>query len=231
MFTGIILDKGRLISKKPLGEGCEFSIASSVIRKGLQLGDSVACNGTCLTVTQLLAEGFMAHAVHETLSKTNLGQLKQGDFINLETALKPSQPMGGHFVSGHVDGQGKVSQIKVLGDQSWVLDIELDLENNPGALNLCVEKGSITLNGASLTIAKLLEKGVQIALIPHTLQVTNLGNAQVGTLWNYELDILGKYVQRLMQGKMIQTMDVSNSGKNAPDTINTNDLLRWGYGV
>jgi riboflavin synthase len=183
MFTGIVRDLGRVASF----DGSRL-IVDTEIDAGL--GDSVSINGTCLTVVANDG-GLSFDVVSETLSRTTLGELSTGDAVNLEPALRAGEPLGGHIVQGHVDAVGRV---RGIGEPVWI-DAPADV------LRYCVEKGSIAVDGVSLTIAALDDAGFAVALVPHTLAVTTLGQAQPGTSVNLEIDILAKYVERLTMGR------------------------------
>jgi riboflavin synthase len=183
MFTGIVRDLGRVASF----DGARL-IVDTEIEAGL--GDSVSINGTCLTVVAN-ADGLSFDVVEETLSRTTLGELSTGDAVNLEPALRAGEPLGGHIVQGHVDAVGRVRSV---GEPAWI-------DAPPEVLRYCVEKGSIAVDGVSLTIAALDEAGFAVALVPHTLAVTTLGHAQPGTAVNLEIDVLAKYVERLTMGR------------------------------
>jgi riboflavin synthase len=157
----------------------------------------VAVNGVCLTATAVDGEGFRAQAMHETLRRTALGALRAGDRVNLELALRADGRLGGHVVQGHVDGVGTVSEVDDEGF-SRVLAIE---PADPTLLRLLVEQGSVAVDGVSLTVSALRERGLRVSLIPETLQRTTLGRVAVGDVVNLEADILAKHVQRLLEAR------------------------------
>lgn len=194
MFTGIVQAIGEVQSKRTLDNSMRFSLAAPEIRSRLALGDSVACDGCCLTVETLTDVGFTVCAIPETLKRTTLGTWDAGHKINLETALTPSTPLGGHFVQGHVDGLAILKRITPKGEGTVEMDFGIPTELWP----LMVEKGSITLAGVSLTIAALTEDGVRIGIIPFTLSHTSLGFLREGAAVNVEADMLAKHVARLM---------------------------------
>ncbi len=160
------------------------------------VGDSVAIAGCCLTATAVADGRLSFHAVPETLARTTLDRLAAGDAVNVEPALRAGEPLGGHYVQGHVDGIGRVRSASEEGDgrRLW---IELDEE----LLRFCVEKGSITVDGVSLTVAELAGDAFAVALVPHTLERTTLGDASSGDAVNVEVDVLAKYVERLLAGR------------------------------
>lgn len=193
MFTGIIQDIGTIVSMRNHGENVVISIRSKVVDPSMQIGDSVAINGVCLTVTsQDMSLGqFNVTAVEETLRKTTLGRLNGGSKVNLELALRPSDRFGGHFVQGHVDSIGKCERIDVR-EGSWLTTIGFEEQFR----ELVVEKGSIAVDGVSLTAYDVSNAAFKVSIIPHTLDATTLKSLKIGEFVNLEFDILGKYVQR-----------------------------------
>lgn len=193
MFTGLIQEVGRIERIVHQGESARLSVACAQIRPQLKLGDSVAINGACQTVARLTAGGAEFDTLAESLQKTNLGSLNSGDPVNLETSLTPSTPMGGHFVQGHVNGTGTVTDIKVEA-QNVYITIQLP----PDLLRLCVAEGSIAVDGISLTTARVGEDSVVVNVIPHTMAHTNLGTRSAGDTVNIETDIIARYVERFL---------------------------------
>ncbi len=193
MFTGLIVDLGSVAAIGQDGEGATLRIGTSLAGE-IAEGDSIAVNGVCLTATHVGSGEFEAQAIHETLARTTLGTLSPGDAVNLELALRADGRLGGHIVQGHVDGMGTVVEVREEGF-SQVLAIDAD----PALLPYVVEKGSIAIDGVSLTVSALRESGFAVSLIPETLQRTTLGRAAVGLAVNLEADILAKHVQRLLQ--------------------------------
>ena len=191
MFTGIVRERGRVVSAERNGGGVHLRIAAGATA-GAGLGDSVAVNGCCLTVTAADGETLEFDAVPETIARTTLGGLHDGDEVNLEPALRAGEPLGGHFVQGHVDGRARVTAIEPEGDGA-----RLSLELEPRLLRYCVEKGSIALDGVSLTVAALRDDAIEIALVPFTLEHTTLGALGPGDEVNVEVDLLAKYAERL----------------------------------
>jgi riboflavin synthase alpha subunit len=190
MFTGIIRERGRVVSAERNGGGLRLRIAAPTTAKAA-LGDSVAVSGCCLTVTVADGGTLEFDAVPETIQRTTLGGLVQGAEVNLEPALRAGEPLGGHFVQGHVDGRGRVGAFDREGEGA-----RLRLELQPELLRYCVEKGSIAVDGVSLTIAALLGDGVEVALVPFTLAHTTLGALAPGAEVNVEVDLLAKYAER-----------------------------------
>jgi riboflavin synthase len=192
MFTGIVRERGRVVAVERNGDGLRLRISAPETAAGIGIGDSVSVSGCCLTAVAV-ADGELAFdAVSETLSRTNLGVLGAGAEVNLEPALRAGDPLGGHYVQGHVDGVARVrAHERDDGGSRLRLDLPEDL------LRYCVEKGSLAVDGVSLTVAEVDAKGVAIALIPHTLEATTLGGLEAGGEVNVEVDVLAKYVERL----------------------------------
>jgi riboflavin synthase len=194
VFTGLIADLGSVAALEHDEEGARIEIHSG-LASALREGDSVAVNGVCLTATAVSDEGFQAQAMIETLERSSLGCLRAGSRVNLELPLRAEDRLGGHVVQGHVDGTGTV---RALHEQGFARVLEIDIE--PRLARYLVAKGSVTVDGVSLTVSALGERGFSVSLIPETLQRTTLGQAREGTLVNIEVDILAKHVERLMEG-------------------------------
>lgn len=235
MFTGIVEEVGTIRDRIPAGPALRFRLSAPGVAKGLKPGDSVACNGVCLTAEEIFPDGFSATAVPETLSRTTLGAASLGDAVNLEAALRAGSPMGGHIVQGHVDGVGEVLGWRELaGGAGRELSLRI-----PGAFTrYCVEKGSIALHGVSLTIADIESDVIRIALVPHTLTHTNLGGMKPGANVNFEVDLVGKYVEKLLgSAGRIPLAGAAGDGETragrepAAGSITSGDLGKWGYGV
>jgi riboflavin synthase len=192
VFTGLIEEVGRVDSVAASADGARLRIATA-LGSQLEAGDSVAVDGVCLTATSVEAAGFEAEAMNQTLEVTALGALEPGSRVNLELAMKASDRLGGHIVQGHVDGVGKVVAVAEDGFARR-LRVELPAE----LLRYAIDKGSIALAGASLTVAALGEGWVEVSLIPETLERTTLGEAAVGRKLNVECDVVAKYVERLV---------------------------------
>ena len=193
MFTGIIEHLGTVDSVVKTDRGSRLSVDAGPVSSGIAIGDSVAVNGICLTVVEHVENRISFEAMGKTLDRTNLGAVDQGDVVNLERPMPASGRFDGHIVQGHVDGLGTVRSIIEDGSsrRMWI-DMPSDL------LRYVVEKGSITLDGVSLTVTAVDEIGLEVALIPHTLSVTTLGTRAVGDRVNLEVDVLAKYVERLL---------------------------------
>ncbi len=193
MFTGIIETMGTLLQVSPNKKGKTFIIEAVKIMDDLVIGDSVAVNGVCLTVTKIDAPNFYLDLVPETLKMSNLGDLKVDSKVNLERALTLSKRLGGHMLQGHVETVGVIVDKIEIGDGA-----ELSIAIDPKFLKYCIPKGSIAFDGISLTIASLNDNFIKVALIPHTLENTNLGLKKTGDVLNVETDIIGKYIERLI---------------------------------
>lgn len=197
MFTGLIADLGSVTELAPDGEkGATLGIATRLASE-LRAGDSIAVNGVCLTATDVHAEGFAAVAMAETLRRSSLSSLQPGSQVNLELALRAEDRLGGHVVQGHVDGAGTIREIRADGI-ARVLSIECE----PEVLRYLVAKGSIAVDGVSLTVSALHEDGFEVSLIPETLRRTNLGRMAVGERVNLEADVLAKHVERLLEARI-----------------------------
>jgi riboflavin synthase len=193
MFTGIVREIGRVVAADGGAEGLTLVVEAPETASSTAIGDSVAIDGVCLTADAVDGPRLRFHAVVETLRRTTLGGLAAGAGVNLEPALRAGEPLGGHLVQGHVDGLGKVAAVEAEGEGLRVV-----VEAPPEILKYCVEKGSITLEGVSLTIAELHDDAFAVALVPHTLTATTLGELAIGRAVNLEVDVLAKYVERLV---------------------------------
>jgi riboflavin synthase len=191
LFTGLVADLGTVAEVHSTNDGVRLAIESPLARE-LTEGDSVAVNGVCLTAVGLCGDRFGAAVMHETLRRSSLAEVTTGTRVNLELALAADARLGGHFVQGHVDGLGRVRSLELDGEGAR-LRLELDQE----LLRYCVEKGSLTVDGVALTIAALDDTGVEIALVPFTLQETTLSALGPGDEVNVEVDLLAKYAERL----------------------------------
>ena len=194
MFTGLIQEVGTIVSVVQNTEGKEFVIKAPSLIKEIQIDDSVATNGCCLTATQIKGDTFRVQAVHMTLQKTSVGMLKSGDKVNLELSLRPNDRLGGHFVQGHVNAMGQIKQIKTTGE-NWEIEVGIP----PELRKYMISEGSICLDGISLTIAKLTPSSLTVAIIPHTLEKTTLGTKKVGDHLNLEVDMIAKYIENFLR--------------------------------
>lgn len=193
MFTGIVEEIGTVKNIIKGSRSIKLAIAAQKVLENTNLGDSIAVNGVCLTVTALGKNGFTADVMPESMSKTNMGKLKPGDRVNLERALTLASRLGGHIVSGHIDGVGEI--IDMEKDDNAV---RVTLTASSKVMKYIVSEGSVALDGVSLTVAHLGESDFTVSLIPHTAQVTTLLDKKVGDKLNVENDVVGKYVERLL---------------------------------
>jgi riboflavin synthase len=194
MFTGIVEIIGIIEGIEPGADLTRLVVDAKPIVEGVDLGDSVAVNGTCLTVTSIRDGRLSFEAVQETMERTSLGDLKVGSRVNLERAMRAGDRLDGHIVQGHVDGVGTVRQMAQEGN-----DVRLQIDCDPELADCVVEKGSIAVDGVSLTVAALSPSGFEVALIPHTLEATTLSDRQPHDRVNLEADVLGKYVKRYLE--------------------------------
>ncbi len=204
MFTGLIADLGEIIGAEHSGDGVRLTVASRLTGE-LSEGDSIAVNGVCLTATAIDADAgvFDADVMHETLRRSSLAEVRVGGPpVNLELPLRAADRLGGHVVQGHVDATGEIVSVR---DDGFSRRVELRAPAE--VLRYVVEKGSITIDGISLTVAELGAQTFTVSLIPETLERTNLGTAGVGTVVNLEVDVLAKYVERLVNSRTIQAAD------------------------
>ena len=193
MFTGIIEEVGTVQSVRKGAHSAVLVVKAATVLEGLQVGDSIATNGVCLTVTAFDAASFSADVMHETLNRSSLGSLAPGSPVNLERAMPADGRFGGHIVSGHIDGTGRVQRITADDNAIWYT-----IGASSALLRYVVEKGSVALDGISLTVASVAPDGFSVSVIPHTQAATNLASKQVGSLINIETDIIGKYVEKLL---------------------------------
>jgi riboflavin synthase len=196
MFTGLVEETGILKEKLPTGDGFQFTIEANKIMNDLKIGSSVAVNGCCLTVVKILNNTFSVDTIEETLNKTNLGVLKQAMKVNLERPLSADARLGGHFVLGHIDTTGKIEDIKELSNSHW-----MTISFPDKFRKYLIYVGSIAIDGVSMTVAELKENTFSVGIIPHTWKETIFSEKKIGDTVNLEFDVLGKYVERIMEGK------------------------------
>lgn len=192
VFTGIVEECGTVLDVLKNGVSGSVQIQASTVLEGTKTGDSIAVNGVCLTVTKLTKSSFTADVMAETFRRTNLGSLGKNSRVNLERAMAADGRFGGHIVSGHIDGTGIISRIKEEGNAVWIY-----ISAPQSILNLIVEKGSVAVDGISLTVAAVSDKEFAVSVIPHTRENTALSGKKTGAVVNLENDIIGKYVQKL----------------------------------
>lgn len=200
MFTGIVEELGTVVSLKRGSKAAVLMIEGNKIFEDLKLGDSVAVNGVCLTASHISGRIFQADVMNETFNRSSLGTLKHGDVVNLERAMPVNGRFGGHIVAGHVDAVGELTAVKKDDNAVW-----FTIKAPGSVLKYCVEKGSIALDGISLTIADLTEETLSVSMIPHTIGNTNFGLKKPGDVVNLENDMVGKYIDRLLNFKEAPT--------------------------
>jgi len=210
MFTGLIEEVGAIVEIRPAGKAIHLKIKARKVLEGVELGDSIAVNGICLTVTHFDKTSFTADVVPETMRRSTLHELAAGSPVNLERAMAMGKRFGGHIVSGHIDGIGRILSI-VDEDIAKVVRIAAPSD----VLRYVVEKGSITIDGVSLTVMDVDSESFRISVIPHTWQITVLRHRRVGSAVNLECDIIGKYVERLLMPH------TSSSGRGSGISLNT----------
>ena len=195
MFTGIVEEVGAIKNIKRGQHSAVLTIHAKTVLEETRIGDSIAVNGICLTVTRLFPDGFSADVMHETLNRSSLAGLAAGSMVNLERAMAANGRFGGHIVAGHVDGVGHIANIRRDDTAVWYT-----VHAGPEILRYVVEKGSITIDGISLTVAELAADAFEVSIIPHTIEQTTLSHRKPGDAVNLENDVVGKYVQRLLHG-------------------------------
>lgn len=209
MFTGIVEEIGQIVSIQRGTKSAVLTIQASVVLEGTNIGDSIAVNGLCLTVTGLHGKTFTADVMAESLRKSALGTLSRGDEVNLERAMAADGRFGGHIVSGHIDGTGVIASTEREDNAVWV-----EIQTSPKLLRYIVQKGSIAIDGISLTVAKLGDDSFFVSLIPHTGEQTTLLHKKTGEAVNLETDIVGKYIERFLS---VPAPDTVNSQKSTLD--------------
>ena len=217
MFTGIILGKGELIEKRPAGGGMQFRLNADFDLTDPEEGESIAVNGVCLTAKEIGGRRFLVDVSPESLSRTNLGALTLGKKVNLERALRASDRLGGHIVSGHVDATSRVLSRRPAGD--FVL---FTFSVPSGLGRYIIEKGSIAIDGISLTVNQCDDETFSVSIIPHTLEITTLGALKQGDTVNIEVDLIGKYVEKLLSAKTAE-------GEAPAGRINEAFLAKHGF--
>ena len=217
MFTGIIEEIGTIKNIRRGGKGVVLEVRADKVLRDLQVGDSIATNGVCLTVISFSAEAFCADVMPETMSRTNLGCLRSGSRVNLERALTLSSRLGGHIVTGHVDGTGEIRSKERDDNAVWVT-----IAASPDVLRYVVEKGSIAIDGISLTVAAVGDTSFSVSLIPHTRGETTLADKTVGETVNLENDVLAKYVEKLLRPRADEDAPAPRSGGLTLDFLRAN---------
>ena len=196
MFTGIVKEIGTMERSVKTGNAYKLAIRSKEVSNGVSIGGSVLVNGACLTLIEKRNGILYFYAMEETMRRSTMAALKSGEGVNLESSLRPNDPLGGHFVLGHIDCIGKIKDLN-KSDGEYCVDIEFPEE----FAVLVVEKGSIAIDGVSLTVGEVRKNGFKVYLIPHTLEITNLGLRKRGDELNIEFDIIGKYIYKIQETK------------------------------
>lgn len=204
MFTGIIEEIGRVRRLEPRPEGARIAIEAKRVLEETKIGDSIATNGVCLTVVTMDGESFTADVMAETLRMTNLGDLSPGDPVNLERAMSLKGRLGGHLVAGHVDGLARITGKRREGDSLWI-----DLSLDHGLMRYVLDRGSVALDGTSLTVARRHATGLSVSLIPVTQEETVLSRKNLGQTVNVEVDMIGKYVEQLLTPQKASGIDMN----------------------
>ncbi len=217
MFTGIIEELGTVRRIQSSSAGASIVIEAKVVLGGLKIGDSIAVSGPCLTVTAFNSDTFTAFVMPETLKRTTLGGLKAGQRVNLERAMALGGRLGGHLVSGHIDAVVTLIQNKPQGGATL-----LSFEAAPGLLRYIVPKGSVALDGASLTVIDVKASGFSVGIIPYTGQETTLGTGEIGAAVNLEVDMIGKYVEKMLEPRL-------SNDRNGTNKITMDLLMEKGY--
>ena len=220
MFTGIVEEMGVLKSIRKGAHSAILEIQAKVVLEDIHLGDSIAVNGVCLTATSFSPTGFTADVMHETLNRSSLASLRPGHRVNLERAMAANGRFGGHIVAGHVDGVGTVQRIEKDDNAVWYT-----IAAGPEVLKYVVEKGSITIDGISLTVARVDSQSFAISAIPHTVSVTVLADRKPGDIVNLETDIIGKYVEKLLHFSQEEAAPAPKQSSG----ITKEFLTRYGY--
>lgn len=212
MFTGLIQDVGTVVQAQRRGENLLLGVRTRMDLAQVALGDSICIEGYCQTVVRIDGDAFFVEVSPETLSRTTAGDLRPGLRVNIEPALRLTDRLGGHMVAGHVDGVGIVESM-TSGSEFWVIAIKAE----PAVLRYCVEKGSIAVDGISLTVNKVLDDRFEVGIIPHTLSATTLGKKKAGARVNLETDLIGKYVERFVSAMLTKSTETSETQREKID--------------
>ncbi len=218
MFTGIVEEIGEISAIKKNAKSAELTIKANVVLQGTKIGDSIAVNGICLTATSIHGNTFTADVMAETMRRTSLGELSAGSKVNLERAMAADGRFGGHIVSGHIDGTGTISELVREENAVWVT-----ICTDEKILRLIIEKGSIAIDGISLTVAYVDEKCFKVSIIPHTASETTLLSKKPGETVNLENDVVGKYVEKLLG------INIQNDNKMKKSGLSESFLLEHGF--
>ena len=220
IFTGIVEETGKIESVANGNKSAIITIIADKVLKGTKIGDSIAVNGVCLTVTSISGNKFTADVMAETIRRSSLGTLKHGSKVNIERAMAADGRFGGHIVSGHIDGTGTICSLEREDNAVWV-----EIETPDKLLKYIVEKGSIAIDGISLTVASLTDDSFSVSVIPHTGEETTLLAKKPGDIVNLENDIVGKYVERLMNFNTSQKSPFDNKAATSTKSNITMDFL------
>lgn len=223
MFTGIVEETGKIESVVKGSKSAVITVSADKVLKDTKVGDSIAVNGVCLTVTSMSGNKFTADVMAETLRRSSLGSLKHGSKVNLERAMAADGRFGGHIVSGHIDGVGIIRSLSREDNAVWV-----EIETPEKLLRYIVEKGSIAIDGISLTVARLTEESFFVSVIPHTGEETTLLHKKTGDIVNLENDIIGKYVERFMDFNKGGIKSKGDKG-SSPGNITMDFLTEHGF--
>lgn len=224
MFTGLIEEVGSIKQISQNGANTDIVIRASKVLKGTKIGDSIAVNGVCLTVTELYNDSFKAFAMAETMRRTAFSELKAGSQVNLERAMACDGRFGGHMVSGHIDGTGEIASVEKEGMATWVT-----INADKKLLKYIVEKGSVALDGISLTVAKCDEKSFAVSIIPHTGSETTLLTKKKGQKINIENDVISKYVEKMLFNRSDYEGSDSKDDKKSESSLTMEKLISLGF--
>ena len=227
MFTGIVEEMGTIAGIQKGAKSAVLTIQAEKVFSDIHIGDSIALNGVCLTVTSFSGNTYTADVMNETLQRSSLGSLSVGSSVNLERAMAANGRFGGHIVSGHIDGTGTITQVKRDDNAIWY-----KIEASPHIMRYVVEKGSITVDGISLTVAKVEDNNFSISAIPHTVSQTVLKDRKEGDIVNLENDIIGKYVEKLLYVQDEETnglIGARQKDNTKKSTITKDFLAKYGY--
>jgi len=194
VFTGIVRELGALVDVEEAAGGRTLVVRAPATAAAAAVGDSIAVDGVCLTASEVWGDRLVFHAVPETIARSTLGEVEPGSLVNVEPALRAGDPLGGHFVQGHVDGVGRVQSVEAEGE-----GLRVFVEAPDDLLRYCVEKGSVAIDGVSLTVAELGDDAFAVVLVPHTIEATTLSELRPGQRVNLEVDVLAKYVEKLVR--------------------------------
>ena len=223
MFTGIVEEKGKIKSIQQGSKSIRLTIGADIVLKGLKIGESVAVSGVCLTVTDIYSDSFASDVMPETLRKTAFSNLKIGDIVNLERAMRADGRFGGHMVAGHIDGTGTIVDIKREDNAVWV-----KIKASPDILKYVIDKGSIAIDGISLTVAEIEKDYLSVSLIPLTIKETSLLKKNIGDAVNLECDLVGKYIYKFLNTGKESSLALASSSESS-SKIDIDFLKKHGF--